>query len=154
MKKIDIRKIYICELRQLKDIDLIGFKEEVVTYTGGKILMPVYDKIPQYIFRFEKGKRLGLFMQTISGYKHILTEVKYNLPEPSKEYIGKQVINPYKIVKFTEQKPELASILFNEYQSYKIGVDTINEIENKINHKTSDNKRNKEEIEEKDLLEC
>lgn len=119
MKKVDIRKIYICEI--LKQTGVRKIQDNNI----------VFGHDPYYVWDYEDQSQLGLFTRTLGGYKHILTDTIY--PKPSKRTGNKHVINPDNIEEFVKMERALASHLVEKYQSYDMDISVIKTLEERIN---------------------
>ena len=119
MKNIDLRKVYVCEILKQSEVKLIDDTD---------ILL---GKEPKYTWSFEKESKLGLFLKTIFGYKHILTDTIY--PLPSKRTGNSYVINPQNTEKLTKKERALCSLLIEQHRSYNVTLSRIRLIEEHIN---------------------
>ena len=120
MKKVDIRKIYICEILKQTGVRKIQDNNIVLGHD------------PYYVWDYEDQSQLGLFTRTLGGYKHILTDTIY--PKPSKRTGNKHVINPDNIEEFVKMERALASHLVEKHQSYNMDISIIKTLEERINN--------------------
>lgn len=120
MRKVDIRKVYVCEILK---------QTEVRKIVDNRHLVLGHD--PYYLWDYEDEKQLGLFVRTLGGYKHILTDTVY--PKPTKRTGNKHVINPDTIEEFVKCERERANHLLNKYKTFYMDMDVIQALEETIN---------------------
>jgi len=126
MAGTDIRKILECEILKQKDVVL---KKEIVV-VHGKPFEVVVDRT----WDFDDEIKIGLFVKTIRGFKHILTDTIY--PEPSDKTANRYVVNPRSAEQFVVKERVLATHLINRY-GYSIGNDVVECIEQRLNNENS-----------------
>ena len=134
MKRVDMRKIYICEIVRQSKVDVE--KEQIVVY--GK----TFDAIKNVTWTYEHINEWGLFIKTLLGYKHILTGVTYSTP--ASDTGGQRVVNTSNIEKFAQAERNLAIHFVQKNQSYNLNMLEIEYLEERIN-----NERNSVEEDEK-----
>ena len=122
MKKIDIRKVYVCEILK---------QNEVYKKQSQNTWDVVFFQDTSYVWDYEDQSQLGLFVKTPVGYKHIVTDTVY--PLPSKRTGNKHVINPKSIEKLVIKERARCSHIIARYRSYNIGTDVYAVIEECIN---------------------
>ena len=119
MKKVDIRKIYICEIA----------KQGAVKKISDDRL--VFGCDTHFKWDYEKGGEYGLFTLVLGAYKHILTDTIY--PRASYKTGNKIVVKPDNIELFVRKEREISSHLINKYGSFNMGMDVIKLLEERIN---------------------
>ena len=122
MKKVDIRKVFVCEI--LKQTDVIKMEDDRL----------VMGHDTYYKWDYEKESQLGLFVKTPLGYKHIVTDVVY--PMPSKRTGNKHVINPKNIERLVVRERARSSLIIGKYRSYNIDVGVYAVLEELINEES------------------
>ena len=122
MKKIDIRKVYVCEILK---------QNEVYQKQSQNTWDVVFLQDTSYVWDYEKESQLGLFVKTPIGYKHIVTDVVY--PMPSKRTGNKHVINPKNIERLVVRERARSSHIIGKYRSYNIDVGVYAVLEELIN---------------------
>lgn len=143
MKKIDIRKIYVCEIMKISDIYSVKTDEDDVAYLLGRAIST--GKKTQIFYETEDNNvSFGLFIKGITGYKHILTGVKYKLASSPLISVGEQVLNPDNIELLTKRERVLASHLIDKYQSFDMDISVIKALEERINRNAKYIEENKE----------
>lgn len=125
MKKIDIRKVYVCEILK---------QNEVYQKQSQNTWDVVFLQDTSYVWDYEKESQLGLFVKTPLGYKHIVTDVVY--PMPSKRTGNKHVINPKNIERLVVRERARSSHIIGKYRSYNIGADVYAVLEEFINEES------------------
>lgn len=111
MRRVDMRKLYVCEIVKQSRID-----------TGESV-----DKNVQSVnlinngWNYERDNEYGLFVKTVHGYKHVLTGAIYKLP--SRETVDQRVIDPASVEEFVKAEKNLAMFFAKRNKSY--GLDFI-----------------------------
>lgn len=136
MKKVDIRKILVCEI--LKQTGVTKVEDDNV----------VLGHDPYYVWDYENQdtKQFGLFVRTLGGYKHILTDTIY--PKPSKRTGNRYVINPDTIDELVKYERAYCSYLINKNQSYYIEKYAIQYLEERVNSVANFVDEDEEELEQ------
>lgn len=136
MNKIDIRKIYVCQIEKVTDLYDQQTDEDDVAYLLGRPVI-VGKKTKHFYSTDDQDVSLGLFIKTIAGYKHILTGTKYRLAGSAFMSVGEHVINPNSIELFTKRDRALASHLVDKYQSFDMDISVIKALEVRIINNTN-----------------
>ncbi|MBE7074235.1 MAG: hypothetical protein E7379_04015 [Clostridiales bacterium] len=132
MKTFDIRKIYVCQIQEVKNLFEEQTDEDEVVYLNGRRLV-IGKKIRGFYELDENNVSYGLFVKRITGYKHILTGSKYREATNPSISIGEHVINPKHIELLTKKERALTSHLIANYQSYDMDLSVIKVLEERIN---------------------
>ena len=133
MKKVDIRKIYICEIERISKLyEQKTDEDEYASLMGRKVV--IGKKIRRFYETAEQDKSYGLFIKGMTGYKHILTDTKYKIAGRVFMNEGEYVINPESIELFVKKERDLAIKLIQTYSSYEMDFITIKQIEEKLNN--------------------
>ena len=134
-KKYDLRKVLVCEIRKQSPMKLdLGV---IKTWAD------LNDCVDNAKIRFEEDFYYGLFLKTLTGYKHIMTDIKYSLA--SQNTAGEIVLVPDQIVELAKLEPALISHLIGKY-GYNVDKEVICYLENRINTDFKSNE-NEEEFE-------
>ena len=118
-KTYDIRNIYVATIAKQSDV-------ESTRHIEGKILTYYTD---DWDYSDDK---IGLFVKTIRGYKHILTGIIYDLA--SYKTGGEFVIIPEEIYEVCKYDINLAKHLVIKNNSYRLTLDQINHMEDRFNN--------------------
>lgn len=132
MKKVDIRKIYVCQIQEISNLFEEQTNEDEIGYIHG-IRLVLGKKIQGFYELNENDVTYGLFVKGATGFKHILTGSKYSVATNSSISIGEHVINPKHIELLTKKERALASHLIDKYQSYYMDFSVIKALEERIN---------------------
>ena len=132
MKKIDIRKIYVCQIQVVSNLFEEKTDEDVVVSLRGRRVV-VGKKTQGFYELDEKDVTYGLFIKGVTGFKHILTGSKYSVATNPSISIGEHVINPKHIELLTKRERALATHLINKYQSYDMDISIIQALEERVN---------------------
>ena len=132
MKKVDIRKIYVCEIQKINDHYQEKTDEDDIAYIMGRAVV-VGKKIRNFYSTDENDISYGLFVKGLTGYKHILTGAKYKVGAGLCPSIGEHIINPDNIELLSKRERELVSHLIAKYQSYEMDFSVIKALEERIN---------------------
>ena len=128
MKKVDIRKIYVCQMAKQTEVES---ETKIIRHFG----YPIEYKT-NHIWDYEDDKRYGLFVQSRAGfkkvYKHILTDTVYF--EADCTTGGHYVIIPESVERLTQKENELCSYLIRKRLSFNMDLDVISTIEERINN--------------------
>lgn len=127
MKKIDIRKIYVCQTA----------KQSTVTFD--KVSDPKMEKYYQYktkpTWGYEGDVKYGLFRKVLQGlnvgYRHLLTGKVFL--EASLKTGNQYVVIPESIELLMQKDVELCENLISKYDSFNIDTTVVSSIENKLN---------------------
>lgn len=122
MKKIDLRKVYVCEIAKQTG----SLKNGEVVLVWGK---PIVDY--DYTYVYDKKSQYGLFKKTLSGYKHILTGTNYLVA--SNNAVGEYVVIPESVEQLVQKERALCIHLINKYKSYNMDMDVIKCLEERVN---------------------
>ena len=132
MKKVDIRKIYVCQIQEISNLFEEQTNEDDIGYIHG-IRLVLGKKIQGFYELNENDVTYGLFVKGVTGFKHILTGSKYRVATNSSISIGEHVINPKHIELLTKKERALASHLIDKYQSYYMDFSVIKALEERFN---------------------
>ena len=132
MKKIDIRKIYVCQIRVISNLFKQQTDEDEIVCIQGRRLA-IGKKIQGFYELDENDVSYGLFVKGITGYRHILTGSKYREATNPSVTIGEHVINPTYTELLTKKERALASHLIDKYQSFDMDISLIKPLEERIN---------------------
>ncbi|MFQ6752161.1 MAG: hypothetical protein ACLRFL_01165 [Clostridia bacterium] len=91
-------------------------------------------KIRRFYETVEQDKSYGLFIKSMTGYKHILTDTKYRIAGSAFMNQGEYVINLESIELFVKKERDLAIKLIQTYSSYEMDFITIKQVEEKLNN--------------------
>ena len=121
----DIRNIYVAKIARQGDV--YEFQEPV--------FHPWYDGVKS----FKKGynwdysdEKLGLFVKTIGGYKHILTGTTYKVA--NRKTGGEFVVDPEEIHEVCKYDKNLAKFLITNNNTYRITLEQIYYMEDRFNN--------------------
>lgn len=106
MRRVDMRKLHVCEIVKQSRIDACGVGDknaQVVASTNNG-------------WNYERNNEFGLFIKTPCGYKHVVTGVTYKTP--SRETIDQKVVDPESIKEFVESEKRLAMFFYKRNKSY------------------------------------
>ena len=132
MKKVDIRKIYVCKIQVVSNLFEEQTDEDEIVCLHGRRLV-IGKKIRGFYELDENDVCYGLFVKGITGYRHILTGSKYREATNPSIAIGEHVINPKHTELLTKKERVLASHLVDKYQSYDMDISVIKALEERIN---------------------
>ena len=97
----------------------------------------LYRDIYSYDWNYFDDEKLGLFVKTVGGYKHILTGVTYNL---ANRKTGLQfVIKPDTLYEVCKYDRNLAKHIITKNNSYRVTLDQINYMEDRFNNDINEN---------------
>lgn len=119
MKKVDIRKIYICEIVKQGTVQKVSNEHSGLNYNSN------------FKWNYEKRGEYGLFTLALGAYRHILTDTIY--PRASYKTGNKVVIMPDNIKLFVREERVLAAHLIDKYKSYYMDPSVIQALEERIN---------------------
>lgn len=132
MKKVDIRKIYVCQIVKLNDVYYKKTDEDDVSYLMGRRI--VLGKLTKRFYEIDQQDiSFGLFVKSLTGYKHILTGTKYKLGYSEFASAGEYVINPENIELLTKKERNICVHVIRKYGSYDMDIDVIKALEDRIN---------------------
>lgn len=119
MRKVDLRKVYVCEI--LKQTEVVKTKRRFKARNRDLLCH----------WGYEGESRFGLFEKTAMGYKHVLTEVLYS--KPSKRTGNQYVINPNNIQEYMKANLKFATRLVNHFESFEMDMRVVEILEDKLN---------------------
>lgn len=122
-KSYDIRNIYVATVAKQSKVRQIG--------TYKKALFLVVAEIANCDWDFSDEK-IGLFVKTIGGYKHILTDTIYKIPTCKTG--GQYVIKPDEIHELCKYDRNLAKHFITKNNSYRVTLDQISYMEDRFNN--------------------
>lgn len=92
----------------------------------------LYRDIYSYDWGYYDDKKIGLFVKTVGGYKHILTGTTYNIANKNS---GCQfVIEPDTLHQLCKYDRNLAKHFITKNGSYKLTLDQIDYMEDRFNN--------------------
>ena len=127
MNTVDMRKIYILEIVKQTKVNKYIDTQSLTFWPKASV---------SYHWNYEQTGNFGLFVKTMGGFKHILTNTIY--PLPSKNTGLNYVVNPDNITLFVQEEGSLANHLYVKNKSYKLSMDEIEHLEERINKERSD----------------
>ena len=132
MKKVDIRKIYVCQIQVVTNLFEEKTDEDEIVCLQGRRLV-VGKKTQGFYELDENNVSYGLFAKGLTGYRHILTGSKYRDATNSSITVGEHVINPKYIELLTKKERNICAHVIRKYGSYDIDMDVIKALEDRIN---------------------
>lgn len=135
MTKVDIRKIYVCEIAKQSSVN----SEKKAVFAYGKPVKYTLCHIWDYDDR-HYGLCLKVESHHKNAYKHILTNTIYR--EADAISGGQYVIIPGSIDKLTHKELNICVHLTGEYESFNMDMQTIQILEERINNKKMKEKEN------------
>ena len=116
----DIRNIYVATIAKQ------GRVRELVQREAGFLFRDIYTYDWDY-----SDEKLGLFVKTIGGYKHILTGTIYKVA--NRKTGSEFVVEPEEIHEVCKYDKNLAKFLITNNKSYRITLNQINYMEDRFN---------------------
>ena len=132
MKKVDIRKIYVCQIQVVTNLFEEKTDEDEIVCLQGRRLV-VGKKTQGFYELGENNVSYGLFAKGLKGYRHILTGSKYIDATNSSITVGEHVINPKYIELLTKKERNICAHVIRKYGSYDMDMDVIKALEDRIN---------------------
>jgi len=117
-KTYDIRNIYVATIAKQGEV------QEYIHHVTG-IDIHTYD------WNYGNESKLGLFVKTLGGYKHILTGTNYKIA--NRKTAGQFVIKPNEIYEVCKYDKDIAKFLIQSNKSYRITLRQIDYLEDRFN---------------------